>query len=234
MSENPFSYISEARTREAADTLSRAYELEWGEPPNSNALVTLLAQAHLESSWGAGTYRAAPRVGPISEEECGLNAKGEPERRRLNNWGAVHDQRGEPGPDSFLGCDHDKGQAFGVYIRAYPTPLDGAKHFIRVATKNRGMAEKPRSETALPEAKKGNLAGYVRAQAESYYFDPSTENRYLRGMAQRAEVIADRLGVPFPAGRGRPVSGSTNAAWVGTLIGAVGLLGALVLSRVKR
>lgn len=216
---NPFSYISETSTREAADIVSRAYAEVWGEEPNDNALVILLAQAHLESGWSRAGYRAAPRVGPIGRDECGVNAAGEKESRVLNNWGAVHRGNAPGGPTDYLGCDTSRGEPYGVYFRNHPTRFDGAVDWIKVATVNRGMSERPRSETALPAAKRGDVIGYVDAQGESGYFDVSRIAEYRQGMVQRAEVIAERLGVPWPSAKAR--AASEGVVFGVTLVGLV-------------
>lgn len=174
--------MTAASVRRADVALSEAFARVHGRPPSPNERVVLLSHAHLESGFGRARYRKYPIAadGEI-QEWCGP----------LFNWGAVHGH-GDAG-SCYPAVDTMDGTAatqYRTHIAAYSSDAAGAAAFVAAATTGRRAP-------ALAAASSGDTNRYAEILRATTYFTAPLAG-VQRGYAERAEVIADRLGVPWP------------------------------------
>jgi len=204
--------IEPKRISRAAQIMRAAFKNVLGRAPTDWELQTILAQAHLESGFGA------PWKAPCNE---------------CNNWGAIQCTKAQvakycrPGEDYCGVCcmyltTREDNTWYRWYYRVYNTPAEGAEDLVRVGYTGR------RSKV-LDAARDGNLYEAVKELKATQYFELPLQDYYEHLVWRSREIAATLEQEPIPLG------GKGAGAGVGSamLVGALALAGVVLILRVK-
>jgi hypothetical protein len=178
-----------------------------GENPTISELQIAGGQARLESNYGRSSY-----VNKVTGQTSGV----------INNWGAV--QAGKPpcGSNFEASDTHADGSAYTWCYKAYATPEDGARDFVKNITLSR--------PTSWALMKSGDIDAWA---AQMHTTDPISHvglyfeadpSKYAATVAKNAKEIASSLNETLQAVRGGPYEGPSDEETVqGLGLGALGL-----------
>lgn len=196
--EEPGPSSAPSNPREALAVLTAALAAEsWGDVSPAE-VQALLSVSRFEGGWGGSTFR-----GPDGKSRVA----------NRNNWGAIHCTGSPPSAGPLGdGCvsasdtrDGSEGTRYAQSFRAYATPLDGARDFLRF------MAP------ARDAMKTGDADVIAQRMKVTYRYGAPVED-YAKAILVNAASNAKALGVPLaifrtdkPDGEGGGATGLSGA-----------------------
>lgn len=162
-----------------------------GREPAEREVWLATAVAALETGFGSGRGWKDPDPAELAA--------------RSNNWGAVQTTSTVPGT-YFLATDYHvnlktgERTAYRGKFRVYPTPKDGARHFVQVLVR---LTKKMVGATSAKSFA-------VSMRAGRYFEAPA--DQYAKSIQVHLNKIAKELGRPFPGGGKNGTGGSIVVA----------------------